>query len=39
MNIKELKQSHNEEDTHKKAFTIPEQDLFENFYFLPWYLK
>lgn len=29
--LKELKQSHNAGNTHKKALTIPEQDLFENF--------
>ena len=29
--LKELKQSHNIGKTHKKALTIPEQNLFQNF--------
>lgn len=29
--LKELKQSHNMGDTHKKALTIPEQRLFEDY--------
>ena len=29
--LKELKQSHNFDDTHRRALTVPEQKLFEDF--------